>query len=191
MFMSGLFKIGGYVIEPSHGLGKILSRNVQKIAEKEIDLLEIYFQSDDMKIFVPFQKVRAKGIRTLISKDEINKVYDILKEDSRGMRVIWSKRSREYNKKILTGDIMMIAEVVRDLYKNTNNPNRSYSERVIFEKALFRLVEEMSIVVNISNEAMETKVFDLLSKYHETYQDNFAEENIEGEEELEVLSNDI
>lgn len=186
-----MFKIGGYVIEPSHGLGKLVSRNVQTIAEKEIDLLEIYFQSDDMRIFVPFSKVRAKGIRTLISKEEVNDVYEILKEDSRGMRVIWSKRSREYNKKILTGDIMMIAEVVRDLYKNTNNPNRSYSERVIFDKAIFRLVEELAIVLNITNEQMEEKIFDLLGKYHETYQDNFAEENIEGEEELEALSNDM
>ena len=189
--MSGMLKIGGYVIEPSHGLGKVVSRNVQTIAEKEIDLLEIHFQGEDLKIFVPFHKVRAKGIRTLIAKEEVTKVYEILKEDSRGMRVIWSKRSREYNKKILTGDIMMIAEVVRDLYKNTNNPNRSYSERVIFEKALFRLIEEMSIVLNVSNEAIEAKIFDLLGKYHETYQDNFAEENIEGEEELEALSGEM
>jgi CarD family transcriptional regulator len=188
--MSGMFKIGGYVIEPSHGLGKLISRNVQTIGEKEIDLLEIYFQSDDMRIFVPFAKVRAKGIRTLISKDEINKIYDILKEDSRGMRVIWSKRSREYNKKILTGDITMIAEVVRDLYKNTNNPNRSYSERVIFDKAMFRLIEEMAAVLGISNENMETKISDLLGKYHETYQDSMVEENIEIDEDLEAVAND-
>lgn len=189
--MSGMFKIGGYVIEPSHGLGKLINKATQKVGEQEIDFLEIYFQHDDMRIFVPFAKARAKGIRPLISKDEINKVYEILKEDSRGMRVIWSKRSREYNKKILTGDVMMIAEVVRDLYKNTNNPNRSYSERVIFEKALFRLVDEISIVLNVSTESMEVRILDLLGKYHETYQDTMANENIDTEEEMESLSNDM
>lgn len=186
-----MFKIGGYVIEPSHGLGKLLSKTIQKVGEQEIDFLEIYFQHDDMKVLVPFAKARAKGIRPLILKDEVSKVYDILKEDSRGMRVIWSKRSREYNKKILTGDIMMIAEVVRDLYKNTNNPNRSYSERVIFEKALFRLVDELAIVLNVSTESMEEKILDLLGKYHETYQDTMVNENIEGEEEMEALANDM
>ena len=126
------------------------------------------------------------------NEDEVEKLYVTLKEDSRGMRVIWSKRSREYNKKILTGDIFAIAEVVRDLYRNTNNPNRSYSERVIFEKALQRMVAELAIVTNSTIEDMEAKILDMLGKYHETYQDTFdGEEVFESEEEFEALPQGI
>jgi len=190
--MSGIFKIGGYVIAPSHGLGKLVNKITQTIAEKDIEFLEIHFEEDKMKMMIPFHKAKASGIRTPINKDEIEKVYNILKEDSRGMRVIWSKRSREYNKKILTGDIYSIAEVVRDLYRNTNNPNRSYSERVIFEKAIQRMVAELSIISNTSPEQMEEKILDMLGKYHETYQDTFeGEENFETEEEFEALPQGI
>ena len=101
------------------------------------------------------------------------------------MRVIWSKRSREYNKKILTGDIYAIAEVIRDLFRNTNNPNRSYSERVIFEKALQRLVQEIAVVTNTNLEDAEGKIIDVLSKYHETYQDTFEGEERFTEEEFD------
>lgn len=190
--MSGMFKIGGYVIAPSHGLGKLVNKVTQMIGEKELEFLEIYFEEDKMKMMVPFHKAKSGGIRTLIGKEEVDKLYVTLKEDSRGMRVIWSKRSREYNKKILTGDIFAIAEVVRDLYRNTNNPNRSYSERVIFEKALQRMVAELSIVTNSTIEEMETKILDMLGKYHETYQDTFdGEEVFEAEEEFEALPQGI
>ena len=125
------------------------------------------------------------GIRTPISKSDMEKIFDIIKEDSRGMRVIWSKRSREYNKKILTGDLFAIAEVVRDLFRNTNNPNRSYSERVIFEKALQRLVAEIAVVNGMTDTETEEKVLDILSKYHETYQDTVSEEFVEVDEEFD------
>ncbi len=187
-----MFKIGGYVIAPSHGLGKLTNKITQTLGEKDIEFLEIHFEEDKMKMMIPFHKVKSGGIRTLISKDEVEKLYVTLKEDSRGMRVIWSKRSREYNKKILTGDIFAIAEVVRDLYRNTNNPNRSYSERVIFEKALQRMVAELAVVMNIGIEEMETKILDMLGKYHETYQDTFdGEEKFEQEEEFEQLPQGI
>jgi CarD family transcriptional regulator len=183
--MSGMLKIGGYVVIPSHGLGKLLNKVTQKIGEKEMEFLEIHFEQENMKMFVPFHKAKSSGIRTPITKDEIEKVYDILKEDSRGMRVIWSKRSREYNKKILTGDIYAISEVIRDLFRNTNNPNRSYSERVIFEKALQRLVQEIAVVTNAGLEEAEEKIIDVLSKYHETYQDTFEGQEGFTEEEFD------
>lgn len=187
-----MFKIGGYLIVPSHGLGKLVNKITQKVGDCELELLEIQFEQDNMKMLVPFHKAKSSGIRTLISKDEVARIYDILKEDSRGMRVIWSKRSREYNKKILTGEIIAIAEVIRDLYRNTNNPNRSYSERVIFEKALQRLVHELAVVTGTANEVMEEKILDILSKYHETYQDTFSnEESAEFEEEFEQLPQEI
>jgi CarD family transcriptional regulator len=183
--MSGIFKIGGHVIVPSHGLGKLVNKLTKKIGENDIELLEIFFEQENLKVMIPFTKAKKMGIRTPISKSDMEKIFDIIKEDSRGMRVIWSKRSREYNKKILTGDLFAIAEVVRDLFRNTNNPNRSYSERVIFEKALQRLVAEIAVVNGMTDTETEEKVLDILSKYHETYQDTVSEEFVEVDEEFD------
>lgn len=180
-----IYKIGGYVIVPSHGLGKLTNKSTQKIGENEIEMLEIHFDEGNMKMLVPFAKAKKSGIRTPASKSELDNVFNILKEDSRGMRVIWSKRSREYNKKILTGEIFAIAEVVRDLYRNTNNPNRSYSERVIFEKALQRLAAEVAVVLDITHEESEARIVDILSKYHETYQDGMEEVSQDFDEDFE------
>lgn len=182
--MSTLYKVGGHVVVPSHGLGKLVNKITQKVGETEMEFLEIFFEQENMKMLVPFTKARKSGIRTPISKAELEDVFLTLKQDSNGMRVIWSKRSREYNKKIITGEIHAIAEVVRDLFRNTNNPNRSYSERVIFEKALQRLVAEVAIVLGLSVEQAEAKVIDVLSKYHETYQETNTE-YLEPEEDME------
>lgn len=184
--MSTLYKVGGCVIVPSHGLGKLVNKITQRIAETDIEFLEIFFEQENMKMLVPFTKAKKSGIRTPVLKSELDAVFEVLKQDSHGMRVIWSKRSREYNKKIITGEIHAIAEVVRDLFRNTNNPNRSYSERVIFEKALQRLVAEVAVVLNISNEQAEIKILDVLSKYHETYQDTHSEEYQEQDEDMEI-----
>jgi CarD family transcriptional regulator len=190
--MSTLYKVGGYVVVPSHGLGKLINKTTQKVGEQETEFLEIFFEQENMKMLVPFSKAKKSGVRTPISKNELDAVFETLKQDSHGMRVIWSKRSREYNKKIITGDIYAIAEVVRDLFKNTNNPNRSYSERVIFEKALQRLSAETAVVLNVSSEQAEVKLLDVLAKYHETYQEISEEEFIETEEiEIEPLPQNL
>ncbi|MFT4968099.1 MAG: CarD family transcriptional regulator [Candidatus Deianiraeaceae bacterium] len=177
-----MYRVGWYVIVPSHGLGKLTNKITQKVGEQEQEFLEIFFESDNMKMLIPFTKAKKSGIRTPVSKEELTSVFEAMKEDSRGMRVIWSKRSREYNKKILTGDIYAVAEVVRDLFRNTNNPNRSYSERVIFENALQRLSAEVGVVQGISEVEAEEKILNILSKYHETYQDTIAEEHIDIDE---------
>lgn len=187
--MSALYKIGAYIIVPSHGLGKLVNKVSQVIGENEMEFLEIFFEQDNMKMLVPFAKAKKSGLRPPVSKLELDDVFDILKQNSHGMRVIWSKRSREYNKKIITGDIKAIAEVVRDLFRNTNNPNRSYSERVIFEKALQRLTSEVAVVLEITNEQAEAKIVDILSKYHETFMDTQTDEyyeQLDQEDDMEL-----
>jgi RNA polymerase-interacting CarD/CdnL/TRCF family regulator len=80
-----------------------------------------------------------------------------------------------------------VFEVVRDLYKNTNNPNRSYTEAVIYSEALFRLISELAIVQKIHHEEVEQEVNNILEKYHETYQsiNSAAEEELEEDIGLE------
>lgn len=178
-------KIDEYVVVPAHGVGKLLSRETVTMGGKEKVCLEILFEKINMKIFVPIEKLEKQGVRPPVMESELENVWNVLKTDSRGMRVVWSKRSREYNKKLLTGNICDVAEVVRDLFPNAENPNRSYSERIIFEDGIQRLSSEIGIALNVNADVAEAKILDILSKYHETYSDGGDDvgEIIEDEDE--------
>jgi len=152
------FKIGERVVYPSHGVGEITNIENQKICDMEIQVYVISFPQDKMTLRVPVNRATTSGLRTLVSKSDISKIYSTLQSKPKSGNRMWSRRAQEYENKINSGNIVFVAEVVRDLYKNVDS-DRSYSERTIYESALNRLAGELAVLEDIkSNEAIDKLV---------------------------------
>lgn len=150
------FKVGDTVVYPSHGIGRITSEEVQIIGEHQINVFVIMLDRDKLTLRVPKKKAESVGLRPICSREYIEKMLKVLSLKPKQTKGMWSKRAQEYEGKISSGDILQIAEVVRDLHKNSDDPNRSYSERVIYESAFNRIVSEYAAVEQI-NEAEATQ----------------------------------
>jgi len=161
------FKTGDQVVYPSHGVGVITGCEAQNIAGMEFKCYIIDFQKDKMTLKVPVNRASESGLRILSTDNLINKSFDTLKGRAKIGRGMWSRRAQEYEAKINSGDILQTAEVVRDLHKNVDDPDRSYSERVIYESALNRLAGEISAVRSITVEEASEKLVNIL-KIHKS-----------------------
>jgi len=142
-------KTGTKVVYPAHGVGEVNGIETQVIGGSEITAYVVVFEKDKMKLRIPVVRAESSGLRPLCSVNELDKVRSTLKGRARTSRGMWSRRAKEYESKINSGNIISLAEVVRDLHKNVDDPDRSYSERVIYENALHRLAGEISAVENI------------------------------------------
>jgi CarD family transcriptional regulator len=140
------FAEGDYVVYPSHGVGKILGIETQEISGYKLSVFVVHFDKDRMTLRVPVTKATASGLRRLSTQKEMQTALGKLKGRSKAKRTMWSRRAQEYEAKINSGDPASIAEVVRDLYRNSSQPDQSYSERQIYQAALDRLVREFAAV---------------------------------------------
>jgi CarD family transcriptional regulator, regulator of rRNA transcription len=140
------FKASEFVVYPAHGVGQILAIEEQEIAGAKLELFVISFMKDKMTLRVPTAKVANVGMRKLSDPTLVKKALETLKGRARVKRTMWSRRAQEYEAKINSGDIVAIAEVVRDLYRSESQPEQSYSERQLYEAALDRLSREIAVV---------------------------------------------
>jgi CarD family transcriptional regulator len=140
------FKTNEFVVYPAHGVGQILAIEEQEIAGARLELFVINFMKDKMTLRVPTAKVANVGMRKLSDPALVKKALETLKGRARVKRTMWSRRAQEYEAKINSGDIVAIAEVVRDLYRSESQPEQSYSERQLYEAALDRLSREIAVV---------------------------------------------
>ena len=144
------FKASEFVVYPAHGVGQILAIEEQEIAGAKLELFVINFIKDKMTLRVPTAKVANVGMRKLSDPTLVKKALETLKGRARVKRTMWSRRAQEYEAKINSGDIVAIAEVVRDLFRSDTQPEQSYSERQLYEAALDRLSREISAVQRIT-----------------------------------------
>ena len=140
------FKTNEFIVYPAHGVGQILAIEEQEIAGAKLELFVINFIKDKMTLRVPTAKVANVGMRKLSDPALVKKALETLKGRARVKRTMWSRRAQEYEAKINSGDIVAIAEVVRDLYRSESQPEQSYSERQLYEAALDRLSREIAVV---------------------------------------------
>lgn len=159
-----LFKVGDSVVYPSHGVGKVVDIEIQSIGGAKIELFVINFTKEKMSLRVPVKKAEKIGLRHLVSHSEMQKVIDVLQSKAKISKGMWSRRATEYESKINSGELMLIAEVIRDLFKNTEDTDRSYSERVIYEAALNRLASEYAILYNIDNLKAMDQILDYIKE---------------------------
>jgi len=156
------FRPNDYVVYPSHGVGKIVSIEEQEIAGFQMELFVISFEKDKMTLRVPTQKAASVGMRGLSSPDVVTKAMSTLKGRARVKRAMWSRRAQEYEQKINSGDLISIAEVVRDLHRCDDQREQSYSERQLYEAALERLTREVAAVDGVDEIKAQQRVGDVL-----------------------------
>ena len=155
------FNIGERVVYPSHGVGEIVNIESQSIGGTEIKVYVVAFPQDKMTLRVPVSRAAHSGLRSLSNKSDLTSIYVTLQSKPKQGNRMWSRRAQEYEGKINSGNIIAVAEVVRDLYKNVDS-DRSYSERTLYEAALNRLAGEIAILEDINSEAAVSKLVEVL-----------------------------
>jgi CarD family transcriptional regulator len=156
------FEVGDYVVYPKHGVGRVVEIQSQEIAGIALDLFVLRFEKERMTLRVPMNKVESVGMRKLSSQATMNEALTTLKGKPRIKRTMWSRRAQEYEAKINSGDLVSIAEVVRDLHRAEDQPEQSYSERQIYEAAIGRLARELAAMENIDEPAAQQKIEQVL-----------------------------
>lgn len=146
------FKVDTKIIYPAHGVGYIKEVEKQTIADIDVELFVIDFEHEKMKLRVPVAKAASAGMRNLSSKEQMADALTLLEGRARIKRTMWSRRAQEYEAKINSGDLISVAEVVRDLFRADDQPEQSYSERQLFEQARERLGRELAAVRNYTLE---------------------------------------
>ena len=152
-----IYNVNDHVVYPKHGVGKIASIEKAVIGDIDINFYKVLITRDKLTLTIPINQ--QSNLRPICSTHQINKCVSILKSKPKVKRTMWSRRAQEYEQKINSGKIYELAEVVRDLNKNTNTiAEQSYSERQLFEKAYDRLESEFEVVLKISPEDVKKKM---------------------------------
>ncbi|MDR3463963.1 MAG: CarD family transcriptional regulator [Beijerinckiaceae bacterium] len=146
------FKTSEYIVYPAHGVGQITAIEEQEVAGYKLELFVISFIKDKMILKVPTPKVASVGMRKLAEAPVVKRALDTLTGRARVKRTMWSRRAQEYEAKINSGDLVAIAEVVRDLYRSDAQPEQSYSERQLYEAALDRIAREIAVVQKLTDQ---------------------------------------
>ncbi|WP_298801821.1 CarD family transcriptional regulator [uncultured Lentibacter sp.] len=156
------FRANEFVVYPAHGVGQIISIEKQEVAGFELELFVISFEKDKMTLRVPTNKATEIGMRGLSSPDVVSQAMKTLKGKAKVKRAMWSRRAQEYEQKINSGDLIAIAEVVRDLHRSDDQREQSYSERQLYEAALERLTREVGAVGGGDEMAAAKQIDDVL-----------------------------
>ena len=147
------FAVSDYVVYPAHGVGQVQGVETQEVAGLSLEVYVITFDHEKMTLRVPTGKAKTAGLRPLAAGEVVSRALVTLKGRARVKRTMWSRRAQEYEAKINSGDLISIAEVVRDLHRAENQPEQSYSERQLYESALDRMAREVAAIERIDREA--------------------------------------
>ena len=153
---------GDFVVYPSHGVGKIIGTEKRTVEDIELELLVIRFEHERMTLRVPLSKATESGLRTLSSKVQMEEAIVTLKGKAKVKKTMWSRRAQEYETKINSGNLVSIAEVVRDLYRKDDQGEQSYSERQMYQAALERLAREFAAIEEIDQETAAVRLEDMM-----------------------------
>ncbi len=158
------FKANEFVVYPAHGVGRIVGIEEQEIAGMSLELFVITFDKEKLTLRVPTGKLASVGMRKLADEAIVKRAMDTLKGRARVKRTMWSRRAQEYVAKINSGDLVSIAEVVRDLFRSEAQPEQSYSERQLYEDALDRMARELAAVEKLDERGATQRIVEVLSK---------------------------
>ncbi len=169
-----LFNVNDQAVYPAHGVGTIRGIETREIAGKRQTFYILKVLDTGMTIMVPTNNARAIGMREVISKDEVETIYDVLRQrDVRIENQTWNRRYREYMGKIKTGSLVEIAKVLRDLSILKNEKPLSFGERKMLDTAKNLLVKEISVALGTSEESVEQKVQSIFRE-HQSYRQSPA-----------------
>ncbi|MGB0342967.1 MAG: CarD family transcriptional regulator [Parvibaculales bacterium] len=146
------YRVNEFIVYPAHGVGQIVEISSQEIAGMQLELFVINFDKEKMVLRVPLDKAKQIGMRKLAGDETLEGAIKTLRGRARVKRTMWSRRAQEYEAKINSGDLIAIAEVVRDLFRNENQPEQSYSERQLYEAALERMAREVATIRKVTED---------------------------------------
>jgi CarD family transcriptional regulator len=158
------FKVGELVVYPAHGVGKISNIEEQEIAGIKLELYIVDFEKEKLRLKVPTNRAEQKGMRHLADRMMIEQAMKVIRGRARIKRTMWSRRAQEYDAKINSGDMLSVAEVIRDLYRSDRQPEQSYSERQLFEQALARFARELAAVRKVDEDQCIKEIEDYLAR---------------------------
>ena len=158
------FTVGDHVVYPAHGVGSVAGIEHQEVAGMTLEVYVITFDHEKMTLRVPTNKAKTAGLRGLADGAVVTQAMTTLKGRARVKRTMWSRRAQEYEAKINSGDLISIAEVVRDLHRSDSQPEQSYSERQLYESALDRMAREVAAIERIDRDAAITLLHKSLQK---------------------------
>jgi len=156
----GRFKVGDLAVYPAHGVGRIESIDSRVINGETHNFYIMKVLENGMVIMIPVDNVESVGLREVIGKDEIPKIYDVLKKDrdSPADSQTWNRRYREYMDKIKTGSLYDVAEVFRDLFLLRLAKDLSFGERKLFDTATALLLKELSTAKETDEETIMAEI---------------------------------
>ena len=152
------YSVGDFIVYPSHGVGEITDIQTFEIAEEKLEMYNVIFDKEKMTLKIPTIKAKEIGIRKVSSRNEMKKTLEILKGKAKIRRTMWSRRAQEYEAKINSGILTELTEVVRDLFRNSSQPEQSYSERQLYESARDRLAREVAVVEKTDDDKAVDKI---------------------------------
>ena len=158
------FKTGELVVYPAHGVGRITNIEEQEIAGVKLELYIVDFEKEKLRLKVPTSRAEQKGMRHLADRSLIEQAMKVIRGRARIKRTMWSRRAQEYDAKINSGDVIAVAEVIRDLYRSDRQPEQSYSERQLFEQALARFARELAAVRKVDEGQCIRELEDFLAR---------------------------
>jgi CarD family transcriptional regulator len=158
------FKVGELVVYPAHGVGRITNVEEQEIAGAKLELYIVDFEKEKLRLKVPTNRAEQKGMRHLADRMMIETAMKVIRGRARIKRTMWSRRAQEYDAKINSGDMIAVAEVIRDLYRSERQPEQSYSERQLFEQALARFSRELAAVRKVDEDQCIKELEDYLAR---------------------------
>ncbi len=158
------FKAGQFIVYPAHGVGKVTGVEREIVAGFDVELYVVNFEQDKMTLRVPTIKAEKAGMRALSNELILKDAFTTLKGRARIKRTMWSRRAQEYEAKINSGDLILVSEVVRDLHRTDAQPDQSYSERQLYERATDRMVREVAAINKTDRGTALDEVLDTLTK---------------------------
>ena len=158
------YSIGDHIVYPSHGVGEVTSIQKYEIAEEKLEMYNVIFEKEKMTLKIPTEKAKEIGIRKVSSRANLKKTLEILNGKAKIRRTMWSRRAQEYESKINSGNLNELTEVVRDLFRNSSQPEQSYSERQLYESARDRLAREVAVVEKTDDEKAVEKIEVILNE---------------------------
>ena len=163
------FDVGDYVVYPKHGVGRVIELQSEEIAGMQLDLYVLRFERAHDAARSGEQGRIEIGMRKLSSDKTLKEAMETLKGKPKVKRTMWSRRAQEYEAKINSGEIVLIAEVTRDLFRPDDQPEQSYSERQIFEAASSRLARELAAMEKTDEPTALEKILDVLREHAPQY----------------------
>ncbi len=180
------FEVGDYVVYPKHGVGRVVELQNEEIAGMQLEMYVLRFEKEKMTLRVPTNKVEGVGMRKLSSDKTLKDALKLLETKPKIKRTMWSRRAQEYEAKINSGDLILIAEVTRDLFRADDQPEQSYSERQIFEAASSRLAREVAAMEKTTEPEALEKLIEILDEAAAIWNTQKAEEEAAKEEAAEA-----